>query len=413
MHNESNSNSNHRIYIFIISIFAFAGLILCMLMLNMYSGVGEAVSSKFFCGQSGVTSYGCTGVMLSRYGKFAGLPWPAWGMMYFGGILLWMIIFRRRSFNILFALWMLVGAITSIALLVILLFVLHGQCRWCMLTHICNGLIVIVAFTYFVRSRDWLDMKCLSDNIIRALLVIFILLSIAGWVGTKIYHRQANFYAKLYENIRTSEKFQYALYESQKKYNIAIADDDHIIGRRSAKVVIVIYKDFQCPVCYQAWMDIKRVFDELSKKYPDQLAIVVRHWPLSNKCNPYLQVNMHPYACWAARSAEAVYQIAGNDAFWAYHDLLMKNHAKLDTSPYIKLARQIGISRESFLDELDNPEIDKKLKRNIESGHKLKIVAVPAVFINGKYIDVGWQNKDFLHRVIENQLVSKQIKRRR
>jgi len=408
MQSKLKSNGKRWIYIFLISVFSLSGLLLCMVMLNMYSGASGELSAKFFCGQSSIISYGCTGVFLSRYGKFLGLSWPIWGMMYFGGILLWLIIFRRQSFNILFSLWMLAGAITSIALLVILLFVIHGQCRWCILTHICNGLIVITSITYFVRNRDWLIVKGLGEDFIRALLVIFILLSVAGWVGTKIYQRQAKFYARIYENIRTSERFQRALYEAQKAGNITITSDDHILGHQSAKVFIVVYKDFQCPVCYESWTNIKSIFDELNKKYSNQLAIVVRNWPLSNKCNPYLKVNMHPYACWAARAAEAVYQLAGREAFWSYHNLLMKNRDKLDTSPYVKLAQQIGISRKSFLSELTNPEIDEKIKKDIESGQKLKIAGVPAIFINGKYIDVGWKNRNFLRKVIESQLICRE-----
>ncbi len=412
-----NSNAiNHRYknnsswkYILSISIFAIVGVLLCIIMLNMYSGYVNRATEKLFCRQNSISGYGCTGVFLSRYGKFLGIPWPMWGMMYFSGILCWLIVFRQDSFNILFCIWIFIGTLTSIALLIILLFFLRGHCRLCMLSHLCNSLIIITSILAFIRYRNTITFQNIRKHISKALLVIFILASIAGWTGMKIYQRQMRYYAGLYETLRTNEYFQRCLYNRQKQRQIKLNKSDHILGSKHADVFIMIYKDFQCPVCYQAWMNVKSVFDELNKEYPDKLAIVVRNWPLSNLCNPYVKINMHPYACLAARAAETVCQLAGNDAFWEYHKLLIKNHNKLDESPYLKFAKKIGISEKNFLEAIKSKAIDKKIKIDIESGEKLHIIGVPSIFINGKYADVSWKNKKLFKELIMSQLNNSKI----
>ncbi len=400
-----NNISPKRIYGISIAIFAIAGVALCLIMLNMYAGAGFGTQVKrFFCGQQNISHYGCTGVFLSRYGKFLSIPWPIWGMLYFAGILCWLIIFGRKSFNILFYLWLIIGFITSTVLLAILLFLLKGQCHLCMLAHLCNLLIIIISVIILIKYRNIITQENIKEHIVRALLVIAILASISGWIGVAIYKRQAKYYASIYEKLRTNETFQLCLYQKQQPKAINITKSDHILGSRHADVVIVVYKDFQCPVCFRAWHNIKSAFDELNKEYPDKIAIVVRHWPLSNICNPYINVNMHPYACSAARSAEAIYQLAGNDAFWKYHELLVQHHNSLDTSPYVKLAKQIGIPEQNFLSQIKSASVDAKIKADIESGEKLKISGVPAIFINGRYIDVSWNSKTLLKEFIRTEI---------
>ena len=104
------------------------------------------LENAWFCGPQGVTGYGCSGVFASRYGKLWGIPWPMFGMAYFAAILAWLAVFGRKSLNIFFGLFLLAGAVVSVGLLFILLFVLPGQCRWCLMIHLCNGLILLGVF---------------------------------------------------------------------------------------------------------------------------------------------------------------------------------------------------------------------------------------------------------------------------
>ena len=169
----------------------------------------------------------------------------------------------------------------------------------------------------------------------------------------------------------------------------------------SAVLFNIEFKEYATPI-------VKKVFDKVIRDHPGKLCMVIRHWPQSDRCNRHWSGNTHPYACVAAQSLEAVYQVAGNEAFWEYHKLLVDHHDQLDEAPYVKLAQQIGISEKSFLSALDDPDVLDQIKKNIESAKELDVSAVPAIFINGKYIGVAWQIPGLIEKLIRKKLTPKQ-----
>lgn len=80
----------------------------------------------------------------------------------------------------------------------------------------------------------------------------------------------------------------------------------HWIGPTNARIVIVEFSDFECPVCRTFSTGALRA---VRKRYPDDVAVVYRHWPL----------NYHRFALPAARAAECA---ADQGRFEAFHDTL-------------------------------------------------------------------------------------------
>ena len=52
----------------------------------------------------------------------------------------------------------------------------------------------------------------------------------------------------------------------------------HWIGPTNARIVIVEFSDFECPVCRTFSTGALRA---LRKRFPDDVAVVYRHWPLN------------------------------------------------------------------------------------------------------------------------------------
>jgi protein-disulfide isomerase len=90
-----------------------------------------------------------------------------------------------------------------------------------------------------------------------------------------------------------------------------ITDNDHVRGKKDARIVFVEYSDYDCPVCTRFHPWTLKFFEQ----YQDKVAWVYRHFPLDN---------MHPNARAKAEAAECVANIGGNDAFWAYTDAMLK-----------------------------------------------------------------------------------------
>ncbi len=360
----------------------------------------KMLNDQWFCGSPGITGYGCGGVFASRYGKAWGIPWPMLGMAYFAAILVWLVVFGRRSLNIFFALFLFAGAVVSLLLLYILLWVLPGQCRWCLMIHLCNALIILGAALGFWVYGGLRDLSRIRLNFLKALLVAMIILSLAGWTAAYVLSFQKDAFQKAFIKFKTDENYQLWQFKSQKARQIPIRPQDHVLGNPLAPVKIVVYKDYQCAHCRDAWI----LLENLYKKYPDRLVLVVRHWPLSSQCNPHMNVDQHSYACSAARAAEAVALLKGQKAFWDYNRLLVDYYQRLDEVPYVKLAGQMGIPAKSFLAAAEGPKVGVKLQQDILSMKSLGVESVPAVFLNGRFVE-GWLIPGFLEKLVKSEYI--------
>ena len=65
-------------------------------------------------------------------------------------------------------------------------------------------------------------------------------------------------------------------------------EDDHIIGNRNAKIVIVEFSDTECPFCKVFHETLHRIVSEYG---PSEVAWVFRHWPI-----PQLHPKAHALA---------------------------------------------------------------------------------------------------------------------
>ena len=93
-------------------------------------------------------------------------------------------------------------------------------------------------------------------------------------------------------------------------------EDDVVLGDPNAKVSVIVFGDYQCPFCEQAY---KTSEAQLRKEYVDtgKVNMVFRDFPLSN---------LHPAAIPAAEAAECAH---AQGKYWEYHDALYENQDKL------------------------------------------------------------------------------------
>ena len=88
---------------------------------------------------------------------------------------------------------------------------------------------------------------------------------------------------------------------------------DHTLGPADARVTVVEYGDFECPICKQAAPVVKLAMN----RFAGRIRFVYRHFPLED---------VHPHALLAAEAAEAA---GGQGKFWQMHDLLFDNQNHL------------------------------------------------------------------------------------
>src|SRR5208283_3483074 len=86
-------------------------------------------------------------------------------------------------------------------------------------------------------------------------------------------------------------------------------------GTSGAPVVLVEFRDFECPYCKE---EAKAIRDNLLTAYPTQVKLYFKEFPLET---------VHPWARTAALAGRCV-SAQSSDGFWAYHDWIFAHQDK-------------------------------------------------------------------------------------
>lgn len=152
---------------------------------------------------------------------------------------------------------------------------------------------------------------------------------------------------------------------------------DHIRGPKNAKVTLIEYSDFECPFCKRHAPSMAQAL----KDFPKDVRIVFRHYPLS----------FHQNAQKQAEASECVAKLAGNDAFWNFHDKIFERTASNGTGfaneSLAPLAKEVGVKDEAaFKKCLDSGEMAGRVASDMASGNDSGVEGTPATFVNGQLI---------------------------
>lgn len=150
-------------------------------------------------------------------------------------------------------------------------------------------------------------------------------------------------------------------------------------GPETAALQILEFTDFQCPACASA----AKTFEDILKKYPGQIRVFHKHFPLP----------MHPNALKASVFAECAAQ---QNRFWEYHDVLFKSQTSWagmsDPSPYFsELAQGLGLNIQQLRTCVSDPSVEKTVTRDVDEGKRLGVRGTPT-FVTGNSLFVGIKN---------------------
>ncbi len=154
-----------------------------------------------------------------------------------------------------------------------------------------------------------------------------------------------------------------------------ISDTDWQKGPKDALITLLEYSDFQCPYCAQ----VTPVLDAVLKKYPQDVRVVYRHFPL----------NIHDKSIITAQAAEA----AGlQGKFWEMQALLMakqaewsaKNPTEFSTWIRNQTASIDGLDANRFMTDLLSQPVSDKVKAALRSAEEIGINQTPYFVLNGQ-----------------------------
>lgn len=164
--------------------------------------------------------------------------------------------------------------------------------------------------------------------------------------------------------------------QESKKLAAPVSAEDHAWGPTEAPVTLVVYSDYQCPHCAQAWWAIKEIKETLG----DGLRVVYRHFPLSK---------IHPRAAAAAAAALAA---EAQGRFWEMHDVIMANQTALGDEDLLGYAAQLGLDTARFSRELADRTYARRVLDDQRSGVRSGVTGTPALFVNNRPYDGRWDD---------------------
>lgn len=159
--------------------------------------------------------------------------------------------------------------------------------------------------------------------------------------------------------------------ELQSDVTLTVGAGDHARGSSTAPVTMLVYGDYECPYTRELELSVAA----LRRRDGDSFRYVFRYFPLRD---------IHPHAQMAAEAAEAVYVLAGEDAFWTMHDALFANQDDLELGSLERQAIAAGAERGAFRAALKTRRIVERIERDIQSGRANGVDGTPSVFINGE-----------------------------
>jgi protein-disulfide isomerase len=133
----------------------------------------------------------------------------------------------------------------------------------------------------------------------------------------------------------------------------AITNEDHVKGKRDARISIVEFSDTECPFCKRFHTTMQQVVDA----YPDDVNWAYRHFPLTS---------LHRKA---AREAEATECAGEQGKFWEYTDRLFEitpSNDGLEDSQLPQIAKDVGLNVSTFETCLESGKFAEKVKSHAD-----------------------------------------------
>jgi protein-disulfide isomerase len=163
-------------------------------------------------------------------------------------------------------------------------------------------------------------------------------------------------------------------------------------GAAGAPVVLVVFSDFQCPLCKEEAQILRK---NITATFPDKVRVYFKDYPLDA---------IHNWARTAAIAGRCIFR-QNPDAFWDFHDWAYDNQSLIGldniNSKIQDFAKQKGLDEMQFGRCLESKATEADVNRSIAEGRSLGIDATPTVFLNGRRLvgSTQWQVLEQLIRI--------------
>lgn len=338
----------------------------------------------------------CDGAARSILAQFWGIPLAYWGLFFYVTVLFLTFVDKLKNVRFLGFLNVFknpmsyitflgtIAFVVSMVLAGMSLFKINKLCILCLITYFIDLAIALTAFgakpKQFIQAMkdtfvDFIaGVKSYPKTFVVLLIMATSFLCYSGMTDNFVPH------IKKHKSIMKYRKITYNPYRVM----------GNELGDSNGTVVIELYSDYVCPLCYIHNIMLHQAVKELSN-----VKIVHHNLPFDKECNPYININMHPGACYMSRAAIAS-RNQGN--YWGMSSLLYENQPQKEED-LLKLVEELGMDKAKFLKDMEAESTYKEIEDEVSKANEMGLDATPTMFVNGEeYVGVKpyYELKDIL-----------------
>ena len=325
----------------------------------------------------------CDGMAKTNTAQFIGIPLAWWGIFFYITVLFLTIVKKLKDIRFLAFLEVFknpkayitslgtISFIVSMTLAGISLFKLHKLCILCAITYLIDLIIVLVASDGSFKNiltdlkTTFIDFIAGAKKYVKTSIVLVLIFT--GFLA----------YSGITLNFVPHIKKRNEIMKYRKMKVNPYKIKGNLLGVENAEVVIDLYSDFVCPLCYINNIMLHKAVKEFSN-----VKVIHHNYPFDKECNSFISINMHPYACFMSKAAIAA---RNQNDYWGFSSLLYENQPK-KMNDLLKLVDQLGLNKNKFVEDFNNIIVENEIKKEIEMAENLEIDATPTMFINGEKI---------------------------
>lgn len=362
-----------------VQILAILGLLLSVKLAFIYHTANyDKYALSSFCSINDFID--CDGVARTKVSQFLGIPLAWWGIFFYTVIMFLTVVDKLKNIKFLSFLNVFkepkayiatlgsIAFICSLVLAGISIFGIHKLCILCCITYIIDLIIALVAsdgmFKNIVQSFKTTVLDFIEGAKKYTKTCIILVLLSAGFLAYSGITLNFIPHYKKSQSILKYRKIKFNPYRVK----------GNLLGNENGDVVIELYSDYVCPLCY-----IHNIMLHQAVKEFKNIKIIHHNYPFDKECNPYITINMHPNACFMSKGAIAA-RNQGN--YWEMSSLLYENQPK-KMDDMLKLADKLNFDKDKFINDFNSAETAKEISKELKEAVDIDIDATPTMFING------------------------------
>ncbi len=157
-------------------------------------------------------------------------------------------------------------------------------------------------------------------------------------------------------------------------------------GNPNAKVKILVFEDFQCPICKEFTTSVEPQLDTSTYITNGQVYYQFMQWPFIDDSS--LAKDSH-------QAANASMCALEQGRFWDYHDMLFANQGAENQGSYndarLKaFAQDLGLNVSQFNSCFSANKYSAQIESDYQQGVSMGVTGTPSVFVNGTQVTPGY-----------------------